>query len=175
MNTAKYFCVVLGSPELPTRNRVEDGIYAPATSLTASHPNTGDVLLFYCTGNYQGYEQQSPGIGITHYWDKEQQHMRYTYLPFKYPLSRQTMLTNMEEQDQHAFRYLGIKTHWLFELSRTSVMRILSKSEALLLIEDMPIIKPARPSLNFPVEHDFGAWPEHLSLKREDMYDDTGR
>ena len=31
-----------------------------------------------------------------------------------------------------------------------------------------------RPALDFPV-HDSGPWPEGLSLRREDMYDDWGR
>ncbi len=31
-----------------------------------------------------------------------------------------------------------------------------------------------RPPLDFPV-HDSGPWPEGLSLRREDMYDDWGR
>ncbi|RCJ17719.1 hypothetical protein A6S26_30140 [Nostoc sp. ATCC 43529] len=34
--------------------------------------------------------------------------------------------------------------------------------------------KQKRPPLNFPV-HDCGLWPENLSLRREDMYDDWGR
>ncbi len=31
-----------------------------------------------------------------------------------------------------------------------------------------------RPPLDLPV-HDVGPWPEGLSLRREDMYDDWGR
>lgn len=34
--------------------------------------------------------------------------------------------------------------------------------------------KQKRPPLNFPVDN-YGSWPENLSLRREDMYDDWGR
>lgn len=42
------------------------------------------------------------------------------------------------------------------------------------VIEERPVERPKRPPLNLPV-HDFGPWPENLSLRREDMYDDWGR
>ena len=42
------------------------------------------------------------------------------------------------------------------------------------VIEDTPVVKPERPPLNFPVD-DYGPWPDNLSLRREDMYDDWGR
>ena len=44
---------------------------------------------------------------------------------------------------------------------------------AVLVIEEQPATKE-RPPLDFPVI-DVGAWPEDLSLRREDMYDDWGR
>jgi hypothetical protein len=34
--------------------------------------------------------------------------------------------------------------------------------------------KAARPLLDFPVDY-YGPWPENLSLRREDLYDDWGR
>jgi hypothetical protein len=37
------------------------------------------------------------------------------------------------------------------------------------VIEEQPILK--KPPLEFPVI-DVGAWPENLSLRREDLYDD---
>ena len=40
-------------------------------------------------------------------------------------------------------------------------------------IEEAPV-ELERPSLDFPVD-DVGPWPEGLSLRREDMYDDWGR
>ena len=43
-----------------------------------------------------------------------------------------------------------------------------------LVIEDRPVNKEKRPPLDFPVMS-VGAWPENLSLRREDMYDDWGR
>ncbi len=42
------------------------------------------------------------------------------------------------------------------------------------VIEDQPPLKPAHPPLDFPVI-DVGPWPENLSLRREDMYNDWGR
>lgn len=43
-----------------------------------------------------------------------------------------------------------------------------------LVIEEPPASKPERPPLDFPVI-DVGPWPDNLSLRREDMYDDWGR
>jgi hypothetical protein len=42
-----------------------------------------------------------------------------------------------------------------------------------LVIDDQPI-GPKSDFSDFPV-HDMGPWPEGLSLRREDMYDDDGR
>ena len=43
-----------------------------------------------------------------------------------------------------------------------------------LVIDEQPFIKPTRPPLDFPVI-DVGDWPEGLSLRREDLYDEFGR
>lgn len=43
-----------------------------------------------------------------------------------------------------------------------------------LLIEEQPQTQKERPPLNFPVDS-YGSWPDDLSLRREDMYDDWGR
>lgn len=42
------------------------------------------------------------------------------------------------------------------------------------VIEEQPVKKEKRPPLDFPVIS-VGSWPENLSLRREDMYDDCGR
>lgn len=42
------------------------------------------------------------------------------------------------------------------------------------VIEEPPVKKEKRPPLDFPVIS-VGSWPENLSLRREDMYDDWGR
>lgn len=43
-----------------------------------------------------------------------------------------------------------------------------------LLIEEATAPRKERPPLNFPVDS-YGSWPDDLSLRREDMYDDWGR
>ena len=45
--------------------------------------------------------------------------------------------------------------------------------QAVLVLEKEPV-PVQRPPLDFPVD-DLGPWPEGLSLRREDMYDDDGR
>jgi len=42
------------------------------------------------------------------------------------------------------------------------------------VIDDGPLAAKPRLPLRFPVD-DVGPWPEGLSLRREDMYDDWGR
>jgi hypothetical protein len=42
------------------------------------------------------------------------------------------------------------------------------------VIEEQPVKKEKRPPLDFPVDN-WGPWPENLSFKREDMYDEWGR
>lgn len=175
MDTAKYFCVVLGSPEQPEKNRVEEGLYQPFERSYTSYPEPGDIILFYCTGNYAGYEQQSPGIGITLYWEGKRERLRYKYLPFQAPFHRKNMVDKLEQEEQHRFHHLGIWQNWLFELSRVSAARILAEKEALLIVDDLVMVRPVRPPLDFPVDHDFGAWPDNLSLRREDMYNEWGR
>lgn len=43
-----------------------------------------------------------------------------------------------------------------------------------IVIEKQLVQKEKRPPLDFPVMS-VGAWPENLSLRREDMYDEWGR
>lgn len=42
------------------------------------------------------------------------------------------------------------------------------------IIDENTEEKRSRPPLNFPIDS-YGAWPSHLSLRREDMYGDDGR
>lgn len=42
------------------------------------------------------------------------------------------------------------------------------------VIDEQPVKKEKRPPLDFPVDN-WGPWPENLSLRREDMYDEWGR
>lgn len=42
------------------------------------------------------------------------------------------------------------------------------------VIDEQSVKKEKRPPLDFPVIS-VGSWPENLSLRREDMYDDWGR
>ncbi|MEH2253645.1 hypothetical protein [Nostoc sp.] len=51
--------------------------------------------------------------------------------------------------------------------------------QVVIVIDEKPLAeevekKEKRPPLNFPV-HDYGLWPENISLRREDMYGDWGR
>jgi len=54
------------------------------------------------------------------------------------------------------------------------------KHRAVMVLDERPAesVVPTppngRPPLDFPV-HDFGPWPENLSLRREDLYGDEGR
>jgi hypothetical protein len=41
-------------------------------------------------------------------------------------------------------------------------------------LQELPQTKEKLPPLNFPVDS-YGSFPENLSLRREDMYDDWGR
>ncbi|PSB25311.1 hypothetical protein [Stenomitos frigidus] len=43
-----------------------------------------------------------------------------------------------------------------------------------LVIDEQPVTTEKRPPFDFPT-HSVGAWPDNLSLRREDMYDDWGR
>jgi len=46
--------------------------------------------------------------------------------------------------------------------------------KVVIVIDEQPTKKQKRPPLDFPVDN-WGPWPENLSLRREDMYDDWGR
>ena len=46
--------------------------------------------------------------------------------------------------------------------------------QVVVVIDDEPLNQQGQPPLEFPV-HDVGPWPENLSLRREDMYDEWGR
>ncbi len=43
------------------------------------------------------------------------------------------------------------------------------------MVEEGPTTGNTRPPLDLPPPLDMGPWPEGLSLRREDMYDDWGR
>jgi len=42
------------------------------------------------------------------------------------------------------------------------------------MVGEEPEVQTERPPLDLPL-YDLGPWPEGLSLRREDMYDDWGR
>ena len=42
------------------------------------------------------------------------------------------------------------------------------------MIDEQPRVTPQRQKITFSA-HDVGPWPENLSLRREDMYDEWGR
>ena len=46
--------------------------------------------------------------------------------------------------------------------------------KVVIVIEEQPVKKETPPPLDFPVDN-WGPWPENLSLRREDMYDEWGR
>ena len=48
------------------------------------------------------------------------------------------------------------------------------RHQVIVVIEDAVVQPGERPPLDLPL-HDSGPWPEGLSLRREDMYDDWGR
>lgn len=48
------------------------------------------------------------------------------------------------------------------------------KHRVVVVLDEQPAENRQRGLLDFPVD-DFGPWPENLSLRREDMYDDWGR
>ena len=54
----------------------------------------------------------------------------------------------------------------------SSVKEIIDENKALPL--ERTQYEHPRPPLDFPVD-DYGPWPERLSLRREDLYDDDGR
>ena len=46
--------------------------------------------------------------------------------------------------------------------------------KVVVIIEEQLVKRETRPPLDFPVDS-WGPWPENLSLRREDMYDEWGR
>jgi hypothetical protein len=48
------------------------------------------------------------------------------------------------------------------------------KYHVVLIIEEQPMSLEKHSLLDFPVD-DLGEWPEDLSLRREELYDDFGR
>jgi len=48
------------------------------------------------------------------------------------------------------------------------------KHQVVIIIEEQVSVKDDRPLLDLAVR-DYGPWPENLSLRREDMYDEWGR
>jgi hypothetical protein len=46
--------------------------------------------------------------------------------------------------------------------------------QVVVVIDERPVHKEKRPSCDFLVIH-VGSWPSHLSLRREDLYDERGR
>jgi hypothetical protein len=46
--------------------------------------------------------------------------------------------------------------------------------QVVVVIEEQVSVKGTRPPLDFPVDN-WGPWPEGLSLRREDTYDEWGR
>jgi hypothetical protein len=127
MDTPKYFCVVLGEPTATGKNRIEEGWYRPADYSYAAYPEAGDVLLFYCTANYPGYEKQVPGIGVALFWEGEHERLRYRYLPLHQPIGRDVVMQKLTAEEQGKFQYLHHSQSLLFEIAATSFASVVDQ------------------------------------------------
>lgn len=119
----KYFLAVFGDPKPPEKDTIESGVYHPDPKFAPFPPEPGDVLLLYCTGGYDKNPMQVPGIGIV--LDTEDEAIRYRYLPLSYSISKTTVENEMESADAKKFANRRFSSHWLFEISQDSFVKVI--------------------------------------------------
>ena len=113
----RYFVAVFGDSQ-PDKDRVESGLYQAGEGYPPFEAVPGDVLLLYCTDEYANYRMLVPGIGIVLQADRDT--VKYRWLPFSEPISRELILKNFDTEDASKMRQLGITVHRLFTISRSS-------------------------------------------------------
>ncbi len=119
MANPQYYIAVFGDPDSPDKDLVESGVYRPSSDPLPVR--TGDILLLYCTGGYKGHEMEVPGIGVALAVDDKA--IRYRYLPFLVPISKNDLDRTLDETDLHKFRNIRFNTFRLLEISKTSFAR----------------------------------------------------
>lgn len=124
MSSPKYFFAVFGDPNPPHKDTIESGIYHPDPKYAPFPTEQGDVLLLYCTGSYDEHSMQTPGIGIVLF--TEDYAIRYRYLPFSQSISKTTVENELQPADAQKFANRRFSSHWLFEISRDSFVRVVA-------------------------------------------------
>ena len=129
MNNPKYFLAVFGDPRPPGKDVVESGFYHPDPKFAPFPTQRGDLMLLYCTGSYDEYWMRVPGIGII--LDVKDIVIEYRYLPLSKAISKDTIDQEFEPNDAKKFKNIRFPSHWLFEISKESIVRVI----------DNPVIK----------------------------------
>ena len=123
MNNPKYFLAVFGDPRPPEKDVVESGLYHPDPNFAPFPTQRGDLMLLYCTGSYDEYWMRVPGIGII--LDVKDIVIEYRYLPLSKAISKDTIDQEFEPNDAKKFKNIRFSTHWLFEISKESFVRLI--------------------------------------------------
>jgi hypothetical protein len=119
MNEPKYFVAVFGDPgNPPEKDLVESGRYIPDPKYAPFQPRPGDLLLLYCTEQYQQCPKQAPGAGVVTQVDGEA--VAYRWIPFITPISKRAIDNTFEPEDVRKLRNIRFSSHWLFEVSKQS-------------------------------------------------------
>ena len=123
MVSPRYFIAIFGDPVPPLKDRVQSGIYHPAPKFSPFQTAPGDVLLLYCTGGYDEYSMQAPGIGIVLETSKDA--VQYRYLPLSRSISKEAIERGLEKSDADKFANRRFSSFWLFQISRDSFIKVI--------------------------------------------------
>lgn len=120
-NNPRYFLAVLGNQKPPEKDKIESGIYHPSSKYSPFQTNVGDVLLFYCTGNYSEYQMQVPGVGVV--LDVSNSAICYRYLPFSIAIQKDELTKHLDQEENDKLKNIRFSSHWLFEVSKKSFVK----------------------------------------------------
>ena len=124
MTPISYFTAVFGEPNRPGKDPVESGTYTPDPSFAPFSTEPGDIMLLYCTAKYSGFEKVVPGLGLV--TGSNNQLVHYKYIPFKTPIPKSVLDTNLEPNDRVSFGRIHLPKYWLFKISRKSFSAIVA-------------------------------------------------
>lgn len=125
LNQPKYFLSVFGNPAPPEKDKIESGTYHPDPKYAPFPARVGDVLIFYCTGNYSEHAKQVPGVGIV--LSVSSKEIQYRYLPFKEKIKKDDLQKYLDKEGNEKLKNIRFSSHWLFEVSKQSFLNCVSK------------------------------------------------
>jgi hypothetical protein len=111
MVSPQHFVVASGDPALDG-DPVESGVYRAGAGYPAFSATPGNLLLLYCTDNYDEYRKTVPGIGVVVRAGRNAIEYRWIQIPV--PVAKETLDEYSAPEDRKKMKELSFNARRVF-------------------------------------------------------------